>query len=292
MSSARPDTTIATSLRRRAIRNRMACRRLIPSHVGTGIGDHDADSERSDAHDVSPSLSPPPSPPRNFAPRGPAKVRQRFRDRIPSPLNLRVDISKFAKNMQLDEIQNAYTVSRDTHACRAPASLRWLCAQKTVTNTVDGNGTRKTLEQLQWIINSSQLLDTQPTINSFAPAPLPLELPKGDAGKDPYAKPWTTEGAVAAATLGLGVASLSRWFFVEGRLTISPKRFTVALAAVLLAAFTFRVYMRRQWLRYIHNQTIAQVELFIKKSNELDSIAGSAVSFITEVELIARGYRL
>ncbi|KAK8090034.1 hypothetical protein PG997_004995 [Apiospora hydei] len=236
------------------------------SFEGQGHGVVDTDHESSDDHasreqspdfEISPATSPKPS----FAPSGQAKPIRRFKNRIPSPLNL--DIPK------LDKFQHAYT--------------------KAVKTTVDGHGSRKFLEQLQWIINSSQLLDTH-TLPAFASTPLPVDIPVPDAREG--SRPWSSEGAIVAAALGIGTASLVRWFYIGGVFTFTLTRLVVAVVSLCSVVFGFSVYMRRQWLKYIHVQTLSQVKLFIQNSAELDSMAGAAIGFITEVELIARGYRL
>ncbi|KAK8042088.1 hypothetical protein PG993_006611, partial [Apiospora rasikravindrae] len=259
------DLARSMSLRQRAVRNHMACRRLtLPEYLGHGgvvDTDHESDDrasrEQSPDFEISPATSPKPS----FAPSGQAKPIRRFRERIPSPLNL--DIPK------LDKFQHAYT--------------------KAVKTTVDGHGSRKFLEQLQWIINSSQLLDTH-TLPAFASTPLPVDIPVPDAREGN--RPWSSEGAVVAAALGIGTATLVRWFYIGGVFTFTLTRLVVAVVALCSVVFGFSVYMRRQWLKYIHVQTLSQVKLFIQNSAELDSMAGAAIGFITEVELIARGYRL
>ncbi|KAK7969295.1 hypothetical protein PG988_008368 [Apiospora saccharicola] len=258
------------SLRRHAVKNHMACRRLtLPVYLGHGIvEDTDHESDDHEQGELSPEFqeSPPTSPtsPKpSFAPSGQAKPIRRFKNRIPSPLNL--DIPK------LDKFQHAYT--------------------KAVKTTVDGHGSHKFLEQLQWIINSSQLLDTH-TLPAFASTPLPVDLPVPDLREGSQGRPWSSEGAIVAAALGIGTASLVRWFYIGGVFTFTLTRLVVATVALCSVVFGFSVYMRRQWLKYIHVQTLAQVKLFIQNSAELDSMAGAAIGFITEVELIARGYRL
>ncbi|KAK6842638.1 hypothetical protein PG990_005431 [Apiospora arundinis] len=232
---------------------------------GHGVADTDHESDDHDRRDQSPDydLSPPTSPKPSFAPRGHAKPTRRFKNRIPSPLNL--DIPR------LDKFQHAYT--------------------KAVKTTVDGHGSRKFLEQLQWIINSSQLLDTH-TLPAFATTPLPVDVPGPDLREGSQSKPWSTEGAIVAAALGVGTASLVRWFYIGGVFTFTFTRLLVAVIALCSVVFGFSVYMRRQWLKYIHVQTLSEIKLFIQNSSELDSMAGAAIGFITEVELIARGYRL
>lgn len=91
----------------------MACRRLtLPVYLGHGIvEDTDHESDDHEQGDQSPEFqeSPPTSPtsPKpSFAPSGQAKPIRRFKNRIPSPLNL--DIPK------LDKFQHAYTVRKRT----------------------------------------------------------------------------------------------------------------------------------------------------------------------------------
>ena len=98
----------------------MACRRLtLPVYLGHGVIDTDHESDDHDRREQSPDYdrSPPTSPNPSFAPRGHAIPTRRFKNRIPSPLNL--DIPK------LDKFQHAYTV-RKAHSCemRSPR-LRW-----------------------------------------------------------------------------------------------------------------------------------------------------------------------
>lgn len=105
----------------------------------TGIG-HDDDSDRSSLDgrrlSLTPPSSPPGSPPHNFAPRGPVRVRRtKFRDSIPSPLklDLRLDLPNIAKNIHLDELHNAYEVSHATapvHWFRVYAKFVFLHRQR------------------------------------------------------------------------------------------------------------------------------------------------------------------
>ncbi|KAI0136686.1 Mysoin-binding motif of peroxisomes-domain-containing protein [Xylariales sp. AK1849] len=254
----------------------MACRLL--TVFAAGLGQED-DSDRSSQDERRQSLNTPatspPGSPQNFAPRGPVKVRNTlFRDRIPSPLDLKlhVDIPNIAKNIKFDDIQSAY--------------------QTAVNSTADRSGAQKFLEELKFLVISSQLCEKQPTFGPLSGAPLPLHAPKPDYEADIYSRPWTTNGAVAAAALGFGCAALVRWFFIGGVFTITLKRSVIALAAAALVAFLIRAYMRRQWVKYIYEQALIETDRFVRNSSEFDNAISSAVSFVLEVELIARGYRL
>jgi hypothetical protein len=68
----------------------------------------------------------------------------------------------------------------------------------------------------------------------------------------------------------------------------------VIFAAVLLVAggFLSQIYIRQQWLRYLRNQTLAEVTAFVTKSQDFDSASSAALALIQEVELVSRGYRM
>jgi hypothetical protein len=86
---------------------RMARRSLTTSTPGMG---QDNDSDRSSESERRQSLTP-----QNFAPRGPVKVRNRFRDKIPSHLRLDLhDLPNIARNINFEDLHSAYEVSRAT----------------------------------------------------------------------------------------------------------------------------------------------------------------------------------
>ncbi|KAK7737411.1 hypothetical protein SLS53_006484 [Cytospora paraplurivora] len=51
-------------------------------------------------------------------------------------------------------------------------------------------------------------------------------------------------------------------------------------------------YIRQQWLKYIREQTLAEMTTFISKAQDFDSASSAAVALVQEVELVSRGYRL
>jgi hypothetical protein len=92
---------------------------ILTSNFSTGLG-HESESDRSsqDGRPRSPGTPPssPPGSPRqqDFAPRGPVKIRG-LRNSI--PMNLQIDVggvSKLAKNIRLEDIHGAYSVSITT----------------------------------------------------------------------------------------------------------------------------------------------------------------------------------
>jgi hypothetical protein len=164
--------------------------------------------------------------------------------------------------------------------------------QTAVNSTVASNEAQKFLEELKYLIISSQLCEKQPTFGPLSGAPLPMHAPEPEAEADIYSRPWTSQGAVAAGALGFGLAALIRWFFIGGVFTISLKRSVIAVVVVASTVFVVRVYMRRQWLKYIHAQALIETKRLVHNASEFDSAVSAAVSFVVEVELVARGYRL
>jgi len=66
----------------------------------------------------------------------------------------------------------------------------------------------------------------------------------------------------------------------------------VFLAVVVVLAVISYAYVRRQWLRYLRQQTLAEASEFIAKTQEFDTVAAGALTLVQEVELVSRGYRM
>jgi hypothetical protein len=220
-------------------------------------------------------ITPPPSPSRDFAPRGPPKVRKRFRDRLAKPLQ--VDIPRLSPRMNLDDIHS--------HASPLFELLQTLL--EAVTSSIDHARSIGFLERLRLAIVQSQLLDN-PLILGLQP---PAEAAVSQPDTEPSFHGLTSSGALAAAVLGFGVAFLIRWFWLGGPLPTWKRIF--ASTMILCAMFVIvRGYIRRQNLRNIQRQGLAEAANFFSLSRDLDCANSAALNFIMEVELVARGYRL
>lgn len=104
--------------------------------------------------------------------------------------------------------------------------------------------------------------------------------------------PWTTNGVAAAGGLGFAIAGLIRFFVVGGSFILSVQRLAVASVAVGLIAWALRTHLRREQASRTYEIALSELRSFLQSSTDFDSMASSALSFIFEVELIARGYRL
>jgi hypothetical protein len=161
-----------------------------------------------------------------------------------------------------------------------------------VVNAVDDRRHEKFLDHLKYIVTTSQLLDAQPQFGAVSGAALSIQIPDLDSLLDPYATRWTVDGAIAVVTLSFGIAALARWFSIGGAFTITPTRALFAVLGSVAILFLFAIYMRRRWLKYIHEGILHETTKFVEQSAQIDGVLSSALSFLVEVELLSRGYRL
>ncbi|KAI0457656.1 Mysoin-binding motif of peroxisomes-domain-containing protein [Xylaria acuta] len=220
-------------------------------------------------------ISPPLTPPRDFAPRGLAKVRRKFRDRLAKPMQL--DLLSLPSHIDFDNIQN--------HTSPVLEVLQLLL--ETVTSSIDHARSIGFLERLRLAIVQSQLLDnplalgyqsaTDPTVSQ-----LPAELNFHGL---------TTSGVVAAAVFGFCLASLARWYSLAG-FPPTWKRLLASVALTVVLLYIVRAYVRREILRNIQRQGLVESASFFSLSRDYDCANSAALNFIMEVELVARGYRL
>ncbi|KAI1142823.1 Mysoin-binding motif of peroxisomes-domain-containing protein [Hypoxylon sp. FL0543] len=241
----------------------------------TGTGEKEEsqwqEAEGHSDHDI----SPPSSPPRDFAPRGFARVRRRFREHLPTPL--RLDANNLPSRISFDELQN--------HASPVLDVLRLLV--EAVTSSIDHAKSIGFLERLRLAIVQSQLLDN-PLVLGYQPSAEPSVSQPAD---EPSFHGITVSGAVAAAVFGFGAASLVRWVSLGGFMP-TWKRLLVSIGVISLVLLVGRAYVRRQILRNIQKQGLVEASTFFSLSREYDCANSAALNFIMEVELVARGYRL
>ncbi|KAI1376369.1 Mysoin-binding motif of peroxisomes-domain-containing protein [Hypoxylon crocopeplum] len=240
---------------------------------GTGEGDEPLWQEPEDDRDH--DISPPSSPPRDFAPRGFAKVRKRFRENLPKPL--RIDPNNLPPRINLDDIHS--------HATPVLSVLRLVLGA--VTSSIDHARSIGFLERLRLAIVQSQLLDN-PLVLGYQPL---IEPTVSQLAVERSFHGITVSGAVAAAVFGFGAASLVRWVSLGGFMP-TWRRLLVSTAVVSLVLLIARAYVRRQILRNIQKQGLVEASTFFSLSREYDCANSAALNFIMEVELVARGYRL
>ncbi|KAG6017501.1 hypothetical protein E4U43_001037 [Claviceps pusilla] len=207
-------------------------------------------------------LPPSPSP---FAPVGRPMVKTRFRTKTPATLP--TDVSLATKTLQLIK-----------RSCSAA-----------VDATIDRADNSKFLEQFRYTIIASQLLSGTSILGHRPVAP---SIPRPPAGSEHQQFVLSTEGILASILGALVIAVILSWLRGHGSSYVTRKR--LAFFLVLLAAATFlgQIYMRRQWLRYRREQSLAGMTTFVSNSNDFDSASEATLSLVQEVELVSRGYRI
>ncbi|KAI1119365.1 Mysoin-binding motif of peroxisomes-domain-containing protein [Nemania sp. NC0429] len=220
-------------------------------------------------------ISPPLTPPRDFAPRGLAKVRRKFRDRLAAPMQ--PELLDLPSHINGHEIKN--------HASAASEVLRLLL--ETVTSSIDHAGSIGFLERLRLAIVQSQLLDNPLTLGYQSSPESTVSPPPAESNFHGL----TTPGVVAAAVVGFCLASLARWYSLGGFL-LTWRRLLVSVSLTVVLLHVVRAHVRKEILRNIQRQGLVESTSFFALSHDFDSANSAALNFIMEVELVARGYRL
>ncbi|KAI1163655.1 Mysoin-binding motif of peroxisomes-domain-containing protein [Nemania serpens] len=238
-------------------------------------GEREEEWQWQEPEDRARDISPPLTPPRDFAPRGLAKVRRKFRDRLSAPMQL--ELPSLPSHIDGDKIQN--------HASPLLEMLRLL--QETVTSSIDHAGSIEFLERLRLAIVQSQLLDNPLTLGYQSSTESTLSQPPAELNFHGL----TTPGVMVAAVFGFFLASLARWYSLGGFL-LTWKRLLVSVSLTVVLLHVVRVHVRKEILRNIQRQGLVESTSFFALSRDFDCANSAALNFIMEVELVARGYRL
>lgn len=238
----------------------------------TAAGEREEDWDWREPENREHDISPPLTPPRDFAPRGLAKVRRKFRDRLAKPMQLELP------NLPSHNDPGA-------HASPILDMLRLLL--ETVTSSIDHARSIGFLERLRLAIIQSQLLDNPLTLGYQSSAEPTVLQPPAELNFHGL----TASGVMAAAVFGFCLASLARWYTLGGFLP-TWKRLFVSIVLTLVLLYVVRAYIRREVLRNIQRQGLMESATFFTLSRDFDCANSAALNFIMEVELVARGYRL
>lgn len=103
---------------------------------------------------------------------------------------------------------------------------------------------------------------------------------------------FTLAGVAITASFAFALAWLIHWTRGGGNSAIGMGRMAVILTLLIGFAVISYAYMRRQWLQYLRQQSLAEVSEFAVKAQEFDTVIGAALTLVQEVELVSRGYRM
>ncbi|GFP58105.1 hypothetical protein TASIC1_0009044200 [Trichoderma asperellum] len=209
--------------------------------------------------------SSPPASPTPFAPTGRPLVRARFRNT--SKLEL------------AEEPQAAQPLTLQ--------SLKKSCSAL-LAASLDSADNARFLEQFRYTIIASQLLNGHLLLGNRPPA---LKTPGSTTNTNDQSL-LSTEGIIVSVVGALALAVFLSWALSSAPSHVTKRRLILVLIIAAAAALVGQVFVRRQWLRYRREQSLAEISTFISNSQNFDSATEAALSLVQEVELVSRGYRI
>nr|POF19994.1 hypothetical protein CFP56_52243 [Quercus suber] len=145
------------------------------------------------------------------------------------------------------------------------------------------------LEHFRYIIVASQLLNEYLDQGSLQPLSAPTEL-LDDAAL--VTATTSLYGAFATAVVAFALVYIIHWTRGSRTGFVSKSRIALAIAVFTIVAIVSYAYLRRQWLKFLRRNAVTAVSNLTSSWPALEITASSALSFIQEVELVSKGYRL
>jgi hypothetical protein len=102
----------------------------------------------------------------------------------------------------------------------------------------------------------------------------------------------TLAGVAVTATFAFALAWLIHWIRGSTNSPAGTGRMVILLALLVGFAVISYAHMRKQWLQYLRQQSLAEVSEFVTKAQEFDMVVAGALTLVQEVELVSRGYRM
>ncbi|GIZ43287.1 hypothetical protein CKM354_000651900 [Cercospora kikuchii] len=150
----------------------------------------------------------------------------------------------------------------------------------------------KFLEHFRYTIVASQLLNEYLDHGSLAPATaLATTFGLQGSSKEAAIAEDTANvvGALSAAAVAFAVVYFIDWLRTR---RVSRSRAALLLGAIALASFAGYGYMRRQWLESLRHEAVDAATGMTTNWQAFELSSSSSLSFIQEVELVSKGYRL
>ncbi|WPH02387.1 Hypothetical protein R9X50_00525000 [Acrodontium crateriforme] len=151
----------------------------------------------------------------------------------------------------------------------------------------------KFIEHFRYIIVASQLVNEYLDHGSLQPSTLPIRGKDGaQDGKETAFGKINPQGAAAAAFLAFGLVYSIHWIRNIRADFLSKSRILFALAFVGLGAVIGYAHLRRQWLKFLRRDAVNTVSSLTNGWQAFEVAASAILSFIQEVELVSKGYRI
>ena len=162
--------------------------------------------------------------------------------------------------------------------------------QKAVNSRLGRADNARFLERFRYIIVASQLLNTHSFVgqSSYGQS-RDAAVPVPDA---PQLGNITLAGVAVTASFAFALAWLINWTRGSGSSAAGKGRMVIFLALLVGFAMISYAYMRRQWLQYLRQRSLAEISEFVAKAQEFDTVVAGTLTLVQEVELVSRGYRM
>ena len=160
--------------------------------------------------------------------------------------------------------------------------------QKAVNSRLGRADNAKFLERFRYMVVASQLLNTHSYLGQAGYSrSRDVSLPSPEA---PQLGAVSLVGVGVTAFFSFALAGLIHWTRSASSPGGSKRRFVLLPFLMVVLAIVSYAYMRRQWLQYLRQQTLAETTEFLAKSQDFDTAVAGTLTLIQEVELVSRGY--
>ena len=94
------------------------------------------------------------------------------------------------------------------------------------------------------------------------------------------------------ATMTFAIAWTINSVHKVGVKAMGYQRFCFTSIILSLGALGLYHHFRRQWLKYLRSEVVRNASVLVSNAQNFDTAASSAITFVQEVELVSRGYRM
>lgn len=149
------------------------------------------------------------------------------------------------------------------------------------------------MEHFRYIIVASQLLNEYLDHGSLQPtATLAGSLDGAEDHSALSSVQTSLYGAAATAVAAFALVYVIHWARSSRSGFLSKSRLAIALAVFAVLAIVGYAYVRRQWLKFLRRNAVSTASTLTGNWQAFEVSSSSALSFIQEVELVSKGYRL
>ena len=162
--------------------------------------------------------------------------------------------------------------------------------QSTISSRIGWAENTHFLEQFRYTLVASQLLNEHPNPTTYQRQEPSLPATNSTVQLDAVSFSLFGISVTTAAAFALAWAIHS--IRVLGLGAIGYRRVCLVTIIVSLTGIGLYFYFRRQWLQYLRSRAVRNASMLVSNAQGFDTAASSAITFVQEVELVSRGYRM